>query len=218
MQPYNQRLTIFTSRAAMLLALLLLAGLQNVRGQAQSNPLYQEPQQAATNPLHTRAAGQDADGGPLRVEGSMHIATTSTPTLSLQVSPAGDDLVLRKRPGRGAQSTVRLEKSATPRAATATDYNSSRSNKRGMRSSSGSSSAAAQDYNSSRSNRGIMADTPDESPTEVTLVSTTTPASYTTTVDDKGAFVFAEVVPGAYQVCVRAAGRDAYCGHVTVLK
>ena len=77
-----------------------------------------------------------------------------TLSLALRVSSAGDDPVVRKRPGRTTYSNVTLEKSTSSRAQ---DYNSSHSNNI-SRSSTGNSNAAdqttaANNYNTPRSNK-----------------------------------------------------------------
>lgn len=168
MRPYNQRLSITKGGYALLLVLILLASLQDAYGQNRTSPLHAASGQGQTNPLHEtahvaqQAHDVDSDDGLLRIEGSLRPRPNYlTLSLALRVSSAGDDPVLRKRPGRTKYSNVTLEKDTADAPQTkAQDYNSSRSNNSNSQSSDTedadtgetSSQTVQANYNTTRSN------------------------------------------------------------------
>ncbi len=166
MKAYNQRFSITT----ILLALTLFAGIQSAHGQQKTrHEAAHVFQQAAA----TTAQDTDSDDdGLLRIEGSVHTSADASTrassvkpirmTLALHVSSAGDDPVVRKRPGRTKYSNVTLEKHTADSSQTkAQDYNSSRSNNSsaihkphpGTGATRRRATAPATDHNTTRSNR-----------------------------------------------------------------
>ena len=211
MQPYRT--------TTILAVLFLLTGLRSAYAQERTSPAHEA-------------------SDLLRVEGTLSPAPNAAAlSLALRVSTAGDDPVVRKRPGRKAYSHVTLTMAPGSPGTRAQDYNSSRSNNtNGQADGNGGSGTGA-------TRRRSSASAP--SATEVVLVSTegrgrdehsgrstgvrqhgprtsapadaAPPRRYSASVDEGGVFVFERVPPGAYQVLVLADGHE-FRGHVTVLK